>query len=77
MFSLRNDIIESGKYSGSNVGNGTPFYKDELVLLECTYDYYKNKVIGITVTDIYDFNNGDTPTEFLYDMTSGYPELIE
>lgn len=70
VFSLSSDVIGSGKYT--DIKNGDVIALEDLVLLQVTFDRYNSseKHLYLTVTGVYDFNNGDLPTEYINDTST-------
>ena len=77
IFSLSSDIIRSGSYDDLKNKDVIPL--DDLVLLQVTFDSYdlSGKTLYLTVHEVYDFNSGNVPVDFLYDMTHGIARLVE
>ena len=69
VFSLRSDVINSGKYS--SLKNKDVIDVDDLVLLQVTFDNYDSsaKNLFFTVNAVYDITSGEYPTEYLQDYT--------
>lgn len=67
VFSLSSDVINSGKYN--SIKNQDVIALEDLVLLQVTFDRYNSseKHLYLTVLNVYDFNNGELPTEYLND----------
>lgn len=70
VFSLSSDVIRSGKYD--DIKNKDVIALEDLVLLQVTFDRYNSsdKNLYLTVTGVYDFNNGEFPTEYINDTST-------
>ena len=70
VFSLKPEAMASGKYA--NLKNKDVIELCDLVLLQVTFDEYdlSGKHLYLTVTGVYDFNNGEMPTEYLNDTST-------
>jgi Flp pilus assembly protein TadG len=77
IFSLSSDAIKSGKYN--NVKNKDVIPLSDLVLLQVTFDSYDGtgKTLFLTVTGVYDINNGVFPSDFLNGGSTGSARLIQ
>jgi hypothetical protein len=77
IFSLTNKAIEEGNYK--NLDNKQRIPKEDLVLLEATFDSYdeKDKKLSLTVTGIYDIYNGKYPKDYYNPDVKGIPRLIQ
>jgi len=77
IFSLSSDVIKSNKYN--NLKNKDIIALEDLVLLQVTFDSYdySGKTLFLSVTKVYDINNGDFPADYLNEDSIGTSSLIE
>ena len=77
IFSLSSAAIQSGKYN--SVKNKDVIPLSDLVLLQVTFDSYDGtgKTLFLTVTGVYDINNGVYPSDFLNGGSKGSAKLIQ
>ena len=77
IFSLSSEAIE--KYADVKLKNKDVIPLSDLVLLQVTFDSYdySGKTLFLTVTGVYDINNGIYPTDYLNDGSQGTPILVK
>lgn len=77
IFSLSSDAIK--KYTDVKLKNNDVIPLSDLVLLQVTFDSYdySGKTLFLTVTGVYDINNGVFPTDYLNDSSQGTPILVK
>jgi len=77
IFSLSSDVINSGKYN--SVKNKDVIPLEDVVLLQVTFDSYdySGKTLYLTVTEVYDINDGVFPTDYLNNSSNGKSKLVE
>jgi len=77
IFSLSSAVIKENKYN--KIKNKDVIPIEDLVLLQVTFDSYdySGKTLFLTVTGVYDFNNGIFPTEYLNEDSIGTSSLVE
>lgn len=77
IFSLSSAVIKNGTYNSIKPNVVIPL--KDIVLLQVTFDSYdySGKTLFLTVTGVYDIDNGIFPTEYLNDDSAGASSLIE
>lgn len=75
IFSLRSDVIESGKYS--TIKNKDVISLEDLVLLKVSFDSYDPTGKALSLTVIGEYDIAHLPADFSIDGTKIYCRLIE
>ena len=79
VYSLRSDIIQSGKYGGKVLKNKVVIPLEDLVLIKIkiyNYNESEKKLYVEFLGEVYDFNNGVYPTEHLHNYSKSGASLV-